>query len=73
MASGSVRPPSVSTKSARERELRRPGRLSALERMLKALALGRRCRQLRDMAQSDLPQSDLPNSDLHGDVPKAEA
>jgi hypothetical protein len=45
-----VRRKSASVDAARGRELRRVSKLGVLERMVKALALGRRGRSLRVMA-----------------------
>ena len=49
-----VRRKSASVDTARGRELRRATKLSALERVVKALALGRRGRLLRVMAAPGL-------------------
>jgi hypothetical protein len=46
-----VRPKSASVDGARARELRRLSRLSLLERVAKALALGRRGRALRELGR----------------------
>ena len=48
-----VRRKSASADAARARELRRTTRLSSLERMVKALELGRRGRLLRAMAAGE--------------------
>ncbi len=47
-----VRPKSASADGANAREREKLARLSVLDRMTKALALGRRGRRLRDMANA---------------------
>ena len=55
MSSGKLRSKSASANAQREleRELERLARMTPLERMVKALELGRRGRRLRDMARGD--------------------
>lgn len=51
-----TRPRSASADAARERELLRLTRLSVLERIEKALELGRRGREVREMAKQATPE-----------------
>jgi hypothetical protein len=53
-----VRRNSVSADAANARERERLARLSVVERMAKALALGRRGRRLRDMANEAITKGD---------------
>lgn len=53
-----TRPRSASADAAKERELLQVARMSALERIAKALELGRRGREVREMAKQASSEGD---------------